>query len=89
VSTNKEKAMTTSAAGFTTNPCTKHNEGAYHNCAYVEARNRLIPMAEQVANETPGAFNGSTRTARWDVAFHAEMDRLAAVTGLSNPNPRR
>lgn len=49
-----------------------HPDGPYHDCAYVEARNRLIPAAEAEARGT-APFDQPMRFAR---AFMVAMDRL-------------
>ena len=64
-------AMYTYADGRT---C-RHSDGEYHSCAYVDARNRLIPEAERaVYAETAGTEDpaGMLRMR----AFFANMDRL-------------
>ena len=66
-------AMYTYADGRT---C-KHSDGEQHDCAYVDARNRLIPEAERaVYAKTAGADDpaGMLRMR----TFFAEMDRLWA-----------
>lgn len=55
----------------------KHPDGEKHDCAYVEARNRLIDRACQIASEhtrdKPGAFARE---------FMAAMTELARERGL-------
>lgn len=66
-----------------------HGDGLWHDCEYIEARNRLIPQAEEATNailgEEPKAGPLEKRQA-WRVAwtrhFFAEMNRLARATGL-------
>ena len=48
-----------------------HWDGAYHNCEYVEARNRLIPVAEALATREVPLMDD-----RWGPAFLRAMDRL-------------
>ena len=65
---------------------------AGHNCAYIRARNRLIPVAEQeacrVAGPEPGRADKKHPTreeqeaesawnARWTKAFHSNMENMA------------
>lgn len=49
-----------------------HPDGPYHSCAYVEARNRLIPAAEAEARGA-APLDQPIRFAR---AFMGAMDRL-------------
>lgn len=50
-----------------------------HDCAYVDARNALIPQAERLAAEAVGdAGPGGA----WSREFHAAMNRLAVEHGL-------
>lgn len=47
-----------------------------HDCAYVEARNRLIPEAERRAMERVGAEVGLARSNAFSRFFFEEMDLL-------------
>lgn len=55
----------------------KHTDGEYHDCEYVDARNKLIPKAwvEAKKQEGDGANFGR--------AFADTMVRLAKETGLT------
>lgn len=59
----------------------KHPDGEYHDCQYVDARNRLIPIAEQFAAHTvpPAGDESDMKRAR---AFCAKMTELARERGL-------
>ena len=68
--------------------CT-HTEGAKHNCAYVAARNALIPEAESMTDrmlgeEPRGLSERKAYRALWTRTFFAEMDSLARRRGLIN-----
>lgn len=54
-----------------------HSEGAFHNCGYVAACNRLVGWAAQHASRF--AAHGSSA---WSTLFHAEMNRLKRAHGL-------
>jgi hypothetical protein len=54
---------------------------------YIDQRNKLIPVAEQYANEKEGHTPkpNQERDAwanNWNRAFHGEMNRLAKQSGL-------
>jgi hypothetical protein len=58
-----------------------HFEGGKHDCAYVEWRDTLVPIAEQHADKLCGPEPDDLRDAarwslRWDATFHREMKRL-------------
>lgn len=58
-----------------------------HDCAYVNARNALIPEAERVANrdalmEVPEGDASPRYKSVWDRKFHAAMNNLAQQRGL-------
>lgn len=63
-------------------PC-EHTEGRGHDCAYVNWRESLIPLAEATANSVvgkrqPEAYAEAAKwRRRWDAAFCRAMDRLA------------
>lgn len=52
------------------------------NAAYVIARNELIPIAEAHANQVAGKQTMKNIKA-WNLAYFAEMDRLAKEKGLT------
>lgn len=61
----------------------EHLEGARHDCAHVDARDALVPVAEAEADARvpPLAADARGREVddwrrRWDHAFHSAMDRL-------------
>ena len=57
-----------------------------HDCMYVERRGRLIPQAEQAADEAMNAarrLGQSTTKGRWNRAFHDAMTRLCFEAGLT------
>ena len=49
-----------------------HTDGSKHDCVYVEQRNRQIAAAVRFANEVVRDDDG----AKWNGAFHTEMNRL-------------
>lgn len=58
------------------------------NQEYIEARNALIPLAEQYANESAGPTPPAKRlisswAARWNEFFHKKMNELAMDAGLT------
>lgn len=58
-----------------------HDEGPHHDCAYVNWRNSLIPVAEALADaqageEPPGQRERVAWSKRWDAAFHRAMQRF-------------
>ena len=57
-------------------PCPKH-----HDCQYVAARSRLVPQAEETANERVvirlASEDQGRSQARWVKCFAAEMERLS------------
>jgi hypothetical protein len=62
-----------------------HTEGPGHNCAYVDARNALIPEAEAEADlfervRSPGRPSMAD-DARWGGAFLRAMERLSRRKG--------
>lgn len=75
-----------------------HTEGIYHDCAYVDAVNRLtgnaLREADRQIHDDLGAgvltFGDADaiRAAR-DRYFHAEMQSLCEDAGLRRPKPRR
>lgn len=60
-------------------PC-PHGEGAYHDCSYVDERNRLIARAEANVSLAEGP-----RSLNYSAVFMAEMDALALDAGLVKP----
>jgi hypothetical protein len=56
-------------------PC-NHNEGAHHDCAHVERRNALIPIAERIATIRAGTPKTPAQRDAWSAAFLAAMDEL-------------
>ncbi len=65
-------------------PACSHEEGPLHDCAWVDFRESLIPVAEAAADARhpdpgPDATRGERHgwSLRWDAAFHREMERLA------------
>lgn len=61
-------------------PC-NHIEGPYHDCAYVEWRNSLIPLAEAMADavvgdEPAGMVARAEWSKRWDAEFHRAMRKF-------------
>jgi len=66
---------------------------------YIEARDKLIPAAEDYANRTAGlrptpkggaqSYAGREEIQAWgntwDLVFHREMNRLAVEAGLCSP----
>jgi hypothetical protein len=50
----------------------EHPDGLYHDCAYVDQRNALIPQASRIASSTP------TVGTSWDQRF---MDAMTALWG--------
>jgi hypothetical protein len=46
-----------------------------HDCAYIDQRNRLIPLAEGAAGRDVADRN----SASWSHAFHKHMNRLAEL----------
>jgi hypothetical protein len=83
------KNLPTASRGDMKTRCS-HSDGLAHDCAYVEKRNKLIPLAEKEADEAAGpepdpAKRGRGHEAdkaawnlRWSEAFHAAMARLCA-----------
>lgn len=69
-----------------TSPDCKHPEGPGHDCAYVDARNSLIPTAEHNARRAVGVplTRAEQYQGRYKLvfarAFLAEMDRLWAAS---------
>lgn len=59
----------------------KHPDGEYHDCQYVDARNRLIPIAEQFAAQTANAADDASGMKRAR-AFCVKMNELARERGL-------
>jgi hypothetical protein len=66
----------------------RHSEGPRHDCAYVTARDRLIPAAELEAQRAvahlpvgPGRDQAGAR------AFMDAMARLAVERGIASPGP--
>lgn len=59
----------------------KHPDGEYHDCAYVNARNRLIPMAEQAAAHRLVGVDDPNGMKRARV-FCEVMNELAREKGL-------
>lgn len=56
-----------------------HPDGAFHDCGYVEARNRLIPTAQRMAHESLIGTTFSNEPAadmRYSRAFMGAMTRL-------------
>lgn len=57
---------------------------------YEASRNKLIPVAEQYANETEGITHHEKDVTRaewaknWNLAFLRKMDELAKEQGLTN-----
>jgi hypothetical protein len=77
-----------------TPPCPRgHTEGAYHDCAYVESVNRLIPEAERCARVRFNVLEESGMPddpeALLSKLFHQEMQVACEVAGLRKPKPRR
>ena len=70
-----------------------HSEGARHSCAYVEAVNRLIPVATRSAKQR---FDDHLRDhgapdkpgELWSTLFLEEMQIECEVIGLRRPGPR-
>lgn len=60
----------------------QHDEGSGHDCAYVDWRNSLIPLAEAIADAEAGPEPSdggevwSKWSWRWDARFHLAMNRL-------------
>jgi hypothetical protein len=57
-----------------------HTEGAGHDCAYVDARNALLPIAAKLASLRTGVLEvrSEQENASWDRAFLLAMDELWA-----------
>lgn len=62
-----------------------HRFPLWHDCAYVLARNGLIPEAEKRTNRR--VFRRDSR--QWSVAFSEEMDHLWAEIRMETPRRRR
>lgn len=73
-----------------------HGEGLGHDCAYVDARNKLIPAAESKADTLMRAspipkyvthkgqrFQNPAWQNRWSGVFHFEMNKAARDAGLT------
>jgi len=59
--------------------CT-HDEGKFHDCRYVDARNALIPAAEQVARTAMAAMPAGPDTdVTYGAAFLRAMNFLWAA----------
>lgn len=63
-------------------PRCQHVDGVAHDCAYVDWRDSLVPLAEAVADvevprPAPG-FDDDLWSRRWDAAYHRAMARLVA-----------
>lgn len=60
------------------NLCLKHVEGPYHDCAYVDARNELIPSAIEFADKNAPPQYPITLKAQhiWNRIFHDYMNWL-------------
>jgi hypothetical protein len=56
-----------------------HTEGKFHDCSYVDARNRQIPAAERYANEICSATARQQHGAVWCAAFLLRMDDLSGT----------
>lgn len=54
-----------------------HDEGGQHDCEYVDARDRLIPKAVELANAV-----GGRESTEWSLSFHGHMNRLAKDAGV-------
>lgn len=68
-----------------------HTDGRGHDCAYVEARNKLIPIAEREADELVRSrlgLGGEARSAFWSRCFHDAMARLVVERGVTRPRVR-
>jgi hypothetical protein len=61
----------------------------FHDCEYCRRRNRLIPQAERIANESVPVDDGNS-SAEWTRAFATAMDALSAplLNGASDNNQR-
>lgn len=56
-----------------------HTEGPGHDCAYVDARNALIPAAERLTDQAVGPLAPDATpfdVARWGATFLKTMDKL-------------
>ena len=58
-----------------------HTEGRKHDCAYVEARNRLIPAAiratvKELGRSEPGLTATKPQRVEWGAVFLRHMQRL-------------
>lgn len=51
----------------------------YHNCGYVDARNRLIPVALLIARDRARTSAGIVNDYTFTKHFSREMDRLSAL----------
>lgn len=66
-----------------------HTEGPGHDCAYVDQRNALIPLAEErtallIGDEPRGSvLAGKAWRERWSFTFSSEMDRLVATARIA------
>jgi hypothetical protein len=56
----------------------------YENREYVKSRDKLIPIAENIANAAHGSNPRDKDAEDWSRAFHAEMNRLVHEFGLLN-----
>lgn len=61
----------------------KHEEGAHHDCSYVDWRDSKIPLAEAMADAEVGGEPAAQKdraawSKRWDVVFHRAMRRFTS-----------
>jgi hypothetical protein len=58
------------------------NVPQWHNCHYINERNKLIPIAERYAEENARTESGSVDTYRFTQIFSTKMDQLTKEYGL-------
>jgi hypothetical protein len=58
------------------------NVPEWHNCHYINARNNLIPIAEQYAEENAKNESGIICSYKFTHIFSSKMDDLAKEYGL-------
>lgn len=54
----------------------------WHNCHYINDRNKLIPIAEKYAEEKATSENGGVCSHKFTQYFSTKMDQLAKEHGL-------
>ncbi len=67
-----------------------HQEGEHHDCALVDALERLVPEACRMASDETGVSGPhGPRGGAWSRHFHLAMDVLAKKAGLRRLRPGR